>query len=50
MKQLINKILFFYIQGAVEVTRDQFANLWKEYFSSDCVSAAGNFIFGKTSY
>lgn len=37
-------------QGAIEVTRDEFAILWREYFSSDEPSAAGNFIFGKTSF
>lgn len=37
-------------KGAIEVTRDEFAILWREYFSSDEPSAAGNFIFGKTSF
>lgn len=37
-------------QGAVEVNREEFAVLWREYFSSDDPSAAGNFIFGKTSF
>lgn len=37
-------------QGAVEVTREEFAELWREYFSSDDPAAAGNFIFGKTSF
>lgn len=33
-----------------EVTRDEFANLWKDYFSSEDPSSAGNFIFGKTTF
>ncbi|XP_066589971.1 calexcitin-1 [Prorops nasuta] len=33
-----------------EVTREKFGDLWKEFFCSDESSAAGNFIFGKTSY
>lgn len=37
-------------RGAAEVTRDEFAVLWREYFSSDDPAAAGNFIFGKTSF
>lgn len=37
-------------QGKTEVTREQFAALWEEYFSSEDPSAPGNFIFGKTSF
>ncbi|KOX77232.1 Calexcitin-2 [Melipona quadrifasciata] len=33
-----------------EITWDKFTNLWKQYFSSDEPTAAGNFIFGKTSF
>ncbi|XP_015600697.1 calexcitin-2 [Cephus cinctus] len=33
-----------------EVNRDNFADLWKQYFSSDDPNAPGNFIFGKTSF
>lgn len=41
---------YMFKKGAVEVNRDEFAILWREYFSSDDPSAAGNFIFGKTSF
>ncbi|XP_055381584.1 calexcitin-1 [Condylostylus longicornis] len=37
-------------QGAEEVTREQFADLWKEYFSAEDKNAPGNFIFGKLSF
>lgn len=37
-------------QGTEEVDRDQFAKLWREYFSSDDPASPGNFIFGKTSF
>ncbi|KAJ6639720.1 Calexcitin-2 [Pseudolycoriella hygida] len=37
-------------KGAIEVNRDEFAVLWREYFSTDDVAAPGNFIFGKTSF
>ncbi|CAO1420908.1 unnamed protein product [Diamesa serratosioi] len=37
-------------QGAEEVTREQFAELWQQYFSADDPAAPGNFIFGKTSF
>lgn len=37
-------------KGAKEVNRDQFAVLWREYFSSDAPTAPGNFIFGKTAF
>ncbi|XP_029047320.1 calexcitin-2 [Osmia bicornis bicornis] len=33
-----------------EMNWDKFTNLWKQYFSSDEPTAAGNFIFGKTSF
>lgn len=46
-KNLISLILF---QGAVEVDREEFAKLWKEYFASEDPNAPGNFIFGKTSF
>nr|CAD7401635.1 unnamed protein product [Timema poppensis] len=35
---------------SVKVTRDVFAELWKQYFSSENPQAPGNFIFGKTSF
>lgn len=37
-------------QGAVEVTREQFAVLWQEFWQSDDPSSPGNFIFGKTTF
>lgn len=37
-------------KGAVEVDREEFAKLWKEYFASEDPNAPGNFIFGKTSF
>ncbi|XP_070503085.1 calexcitin-1 [Chironomus tepperi] len=37
-------------QGATEVTREQFAVLWQEFWQSDDPAAPGNFIFGKTSF
>lgn len=37
-------------KGNAEVTREQFAALWEEYFKSEDPSAPGNFIFGKTSF
>uniref|UniRef100_A0A182JV33 EF-hand domain-containing protein n=1 Tax=Anopheles christyi TaxID=43041 RepID=A0A182JV33_9DIPT len=37
-------------KGAAEVNREQFAELWHEYFSSDDAASPGNFIFGKTSF
>ncbi|XP_035775841.1 calexcitin-1-like [Anopheles albimanus] len=37
-------------KGAVEVNREEFAELWREYFSSDDPVSPGNFIFGKTSF
>lgn len=37
-------------QGREEVTREQFAQLWQEYFSAEDPNAPGNFIFGKTSF
>lgn len=37
-------------QGAEEVTREQFAVLWQEFWQSDEPSAPGNFIFGKTTF
>lgn len=40
---------FLFVQGQ-EITWDKFTNLWKQYFSSDEPTAAGNFIFGKTSF
>ena len=42
--------LIYSIQGAEEVTRETFAELWQQYFSSDDPAAPGNFIFGKTSF
>lgn len=38
------------LQGAKEVTREQFAELWQQYFSTEDTDAPGNFIFGKTSF
>lgn len=40
----------FVKQGAEEVTREQFAVLWQEFWQSDDPSAPGNFIFGKTTF
>lgn len=37
-------------RGKEEVSRDEFATLWKEYFSAEDVNAPGNFIFGKTTF
>lgn len=37
-------------KGKSEVTWAEFQELWKEYFTSEDVNAAGNFIFGRTSY
>uniref|UniRef100_A0A1A9ZZ27 EF-hand domain-containing protein n=1 Tax=Glossina pallidipes TaxID=7398 RepID=A0A1A9ZZ27_GLOPL len=37
-------------RGQDEVSREQFASLWEEYFSSEDPCAPGNFIFGKTSF
>jgi DNA-directed RNA polymerase specialized sigma24 family protein len=37
-------------QGAEEVTREQFAVLWQEFWQSDDSSAPGNYIFGKTTF
>lgn len=37
-------------RGQSDVTRDQFAALWKEYFSAEDADAPGNFIFGKTTF
>ncbi|XP_064550247.1 calexcitin-2 [Drosophila montana] len=37
-------------QGQSDVTREQFAALWKEYFAAEDANAPGNFIFGKTSF
>ncbi|XP_012260472.1 calexcitin-1 isoform X1 [Athalia rosae] len=33
-----------------EVSREEFTELWKQYFASDDQSAPGNFIFGKNSF
>ncbi|XP_020293883.1 calexcitin-2 [Pseudomyrmex gracilis] len=38
------------LQVGKEVTREKFANLWKQYFCSDDPNVPGNFIFGKTSF
>lgn len=37
-------------KGKSNVTWGEFQELWKEYFTSDDPNAAGNFIFGKTSF
>ena len=37
-------------QGQEEVTREQFAELWKEFFSTEDETAAGNFIFGNLKF
>lgn len=37
-------------QGQSDVTREQFAALWKEYFAAEDLDAPGNFIFGKTTF
>jgi Ca2+-binding EF-hand superfamily protein len=36
--------------NSVEVTRDVYTQLWKEYFTSDDVNTPGNFIFGKLNF
>ncbi|XP_063230732.1 calexcitin-1 [Bacillus rossius redtenbacheri] len=40
----------FSSNGSVEVTRKVFADLWREYFSTDNPNAPGNFIFGKVNF
>lgn len=42
--------LKFSKNNSVKVTKDVFAQLWKEYFTSEDPSALGNFIFGKTNF
>lgn len=42
--------IFHFVQGAEEVTREQFAVLWQEFWQSDDPLAPGNFIFGKTTF
>lgn len=37
-------------KGKSSVTWSEFQELWKEYFTSEDPKAAGNFIFGKTSF
>lgn len=37
-------------KGKSNVSWEDFQALWKEYFSSDDPSSAGNFIFGKSSF
>lgn len=37
-------------QGQEEVTREQFADLWKEFFSTEDENAPGNFIFGNLKF
>ncbi|XP_061718697.1 calexcitin-2-like [Cydia pomonella] len=37
-------------KGKANVSWDEFQGLWKEYFASEDQNAAGNFIFGKTSF
>jgi hypothetical protein len=32
------------------VSWEEFQELWKEYFSTEDTNAAGNFIFGRTSF
>lgn len=44
------QILLASSQGAEEVTREQFAVLWQEFWQSDDASSPGNYIFGKTSF
>lgn len=41
-------ILIF--QGNPEVSYENFVTLWKEFFTSETPSDAGNFIFGKTNF
>ncbi|XP_022116055.1 sarcoplasmic calcium-binding proteins I, III, and IV [Pieris rapae] len=37
-------------QGKANVSWSEFQDLWKAYFTSEDPNAAGNFIFGKTSF
>lgn len=37
-------------KGKASVSWDEFQQLWKEYFTTEDASAAGNYIFGKISY
>ncbi|GAB0092381.1 sarcoplasmic calcium-binding protein 2 [Sergentomyia squamirostris] len=37
-------------KGAEEVSREEFAELWQEYFASEDPSAPGNYIFGNLSF
>jgi hypothetical protein len=36
--------------GSVEIDKEMFAALWKEFFTSDDKEAAGNYLFGKLSF
>merc|ERR1711928_287302 len=36
--------------GSVDLTRDAYTKLFQEYFASDDVNAAGNFIFGRSKF
>lgn len=40
----------FQMQGEEEVSREQFAELWKEFFSTEDPNAPGNFIFGNLKF
>ncbi|XP_077288891.1 sarcoplasmic calcium-binding protein 2 [Arctopsyche grandis] len=37
-------------KGKEVVSRDEFQELWKQFFSSEDASTPGNFIFGKTNF
>lgn len=37
-------------KGKANVTWAEFQELWKEYFTAEDAAAAGNFIFGKTTF
>merc|ERR1712071_212854 len=36
--------------GSVDITRDVYTKLFNEYFASDDVNAAGNYIFGRSKF
>ncbi|GLV31998.1 Sarcoplasmic calcium-binding protein 2 [Carabus blaptoides fortunei] len=36
--------------GNAEISYDQFVSLWKEFFTSENATDAGNYIFGKTKF
>ena len=52
LSNFINNISSFWFSqnNSVEVTRDVYTQLWREYFTSDDVNTPGNFIFGKLNF